>query len=394
MHQAMTNGEGETRSMSLKAIVTTLVTGIGLTAVAMPAARAETLNIGYIGSLTGGAAQYGLAGQEGLKIMADDVNAKGGIQVGDKKYQIKIVPYDDQQKAAQAVAAYQRLTSVDGVKYIFTQNSPSTLAIKPNVESDKILMLTAAFSPKAVDADTKYVYRLYMTGENFSPALVKWMGSHLKERRVVTMNPNDETGWGFSKTLEKLFTENGFTVVGSELYERAQNDFSPVLTKIVAQNPDLIDFGSTTPGTAGLIARQARELGYKGRFVQTGGPGWDTIVAAAGKTAAEGMITILFADPANAEYQRIVAAYQKNQGQLPNELIVNFYDAGNVLLKAIQLAGTADDTTKVGDAISKVLPMKSVQGETLTAAPHQILSVDYVAEIKDGKPTVIGTITQ
>jgi len=380
--------------MRLGSAVVTIVTGIGLAAAGISVARAETLTFGYIGSLTGGAAQYGLAGQEALKILADDVNANGGVEVDGKRYQLKIVPYDDQQRPAQAVAAYQRLTSVDGVKYIFLQNSPSTLAIKANAEGDKVILMTAAFSPKAIDANTKYVFRIYMTGDNFAPALVKWMKDHLKERRVVTMNQNDETGWGFSKSTERVYAESGFNVIASELYERTQADFAPVLTKLLAQNPDLIDFGATTPGTAGLIARQARDLGYKGRFVQTGGPGWDTVVAAAGKAAAEGMITILFANPQNHAYERLAAAYHKNVGQVPNELIVPFYDAGNVLLKAIQLAGAPSDTTEVAAAIGKALPMQSLQGETLTAGHQQILTVDYVAEIKDGKPTVLGTVHQ
>jgi branched-chain amino acid transport system substrate-binding protein len=238
--------------MRLRSHIAAFYAGVALMASNAPAARAETLTIGYIGSLTGGAAQYGLAGQEGLKIVADKVNAKGGLDIGGKHYVLKIVPYDDQQKPAQAVAAYERLTTVDGASYVFVQNSPATMAIKSKVESDKTLMLTAAFSPKAIDADNKYTVRLYMNGDNFVPIFVGWLKDHLKERRVATLNQNDETGWGYSQTTERYFKENGFDVVANQLYERSLSDFSPILTKILAEKPELIDVGATTPGTAGL----------------------------------------------------------------------------------------------------------------------------------------------
>lgn len=59
-------------------------------------AQAQTLKIGLIGPLTGPGAAWGYA-------------AKGGLEVGGKKHQVEIVAYDDQYKAAEAVAAYQRL---------------------------------------------------------------------------------------------------------------------------------------------------------------------------------------------------------------------------------------------------------------------------------------------
>lgn len=373
-------------------VAVVLAIGVGTVTCALPAAHAKTLTFGVIGSMTGAAAQYGLAAKEAFKICAEQVNAKGGLNVGGQHYDLKIAAYDDQQKPSQAVAAYQRLTTIDGARYIFVQNSPSTMAIKRSVESDKTLMLTAAFSPNAIDANTKYTIRIYMNGDNISPAFAKWLAAHLKERRIAMLNQNDETGWGFSKTMGKYYKQSGFTVVANELYERSLNDFSPLLTKVLADKPDLIDVGVTTPGTAGLIARQARELGYKGRFLQSGGGGWDAIVAAAGKKAAEGMITVLYADPENAAYAKIVAAYEKDVGQAPNAVLAPFYDSCTVLVRAIELAGDAKNTTKVDAAFAKALPMKSLQGDTLKWGHQQILNVDYIAEIKDGKPTIIGKI--
>ena len=102
--------------------------------------------------------------------------------------------------------------------------------------------------------------------------------------------------------------------MGVELYERAQKDFQPMFTKILKLNPDLIDLGSSPPGTAGLLIRQARELGYKGKFLKTGGAGPEEIVAVAGKEASEGLISVLYADPANPGFAKLSAEYEKTEG--------------------------------------------------------------------------------
>jgi branched-chain amino acid transport system substrate-binding protein len=121
------------------------------------------------------------------------------------------------------------------------------------------------------------------------------------------------------------------------------------------------------------------------------------IVAGAGTKAAEGLVNMLYADPANDGYKYLVAEYKKAMGQDPNEIIVPFYDGTNVLLNAIQKSGTVDDTAKVAAAFSKVLPMASIQGDQLTlggkataGADAQIMTTNYIGVIRDGEPVVLG----
>jgi branched-chain amino acid transport system substrate-binding protein len=355
------------------------------------------VKIGVIAALTGGAAPWGMAAAEGAKIAAAEVNAKGGLDVGGKKHKVEVIAYDDQYKAADAVGAYNRLVRQDGAKYVVIMSSAGALALKQNLEDDKIIGLTSSYSSKAIDANTKYMFRLFSVSSDYLPSMVSWMKANYKERRVFMLNPNDETGWDQSQLSERLLKDNGFNVIGKDLFERTVKDFQPIFTKIVAMKPELIDLGSTPPSTAGLMMRQARELGYKGLFMKSGGAGPKDIVAGAGKEAAEGMVSVLYADPANEGYKRIAAEYKKSIGQDPNEIIVSFYDATSVLLQAIQKAGDARDTAKVAASFGKVMPMKSAQGDMLTlggkassGVDQQIMSTMYIGVIKNGEPVVVG----
>jgi branched-chain amino acid transport system substrate-binding protein len=80
-------------------------------------------------------------------------------------------------------------------------------------------------------------------------------------------------------------------------------DFYPVATRLVAANPDLIDFGGTIGRDQSLGCKALRELGYKGK-IMLGYSDAKSFVEVAGADAAEG--TLLFdtlVDPQNAQQQ-------------------------------------------------------------------------------------------
>ena len=356
-------------------------------------ANAESLKVGLIGPMTGPGAPWGFAAKYSMQILADEVNAKGGIEVGGKKYPVEIIVYDDQYKASEDVAAYNRLINQDHAKFLFLQTTSGTMALKQSIEGDKVLSFTTSYAPEAIDSKTQFLWRGYSTATDFVPPYAAWMMKNIKEHRLLLLNPNDETGWSQTKTTETVFKNAGFTMIGAELYERSLKDFAPLMAKIVAKNPDVIDLGASSPATAGLIVRQAREAGYKGRFIQTGGAGWSEIVATAGKEAAEGTVNVLYADTSNPGFQHLAEEYRKRvNGQQPNEIISVYWDILNVLLAAIQKAGTIDDTGKIAASISDVLPMKSLLGDEMTFAPQQIRTYDYIGVVTDGTPKIAGKV--
>ena len=376
-----------------------LTRGIRLTAAALAvfvatAAQAEEiLTVGVIAPLSGAGAAWGAAAKESASILGDSINANGGLDVGGTRYTIKVIAYDDQYKAAEAVAAYNRLVNQDGVRFLMIATSAPAMAVKDSIEADDVLAITSAFAPAAIDDNTKHMVRIYSTATDYLPSYIKWMGENLSKGSVVTINPNDETGWGQSKSTATLFAENGFTVLSSELYERTTQDFAPQLTKVIAMSPDMIDVGSSSPATAGLIVRQARELGFKGQFLQTGGAGWAQIVDAAGAEAAEGLVNVLYSDPTNEGLMAVAKEYETRVGQAPNDVLAPYYDGFNVLFAAIQKAGTVDDIDAIVAAFPQVLPMKSVQGTDLVwTGKMQIKSTEFVSILKDGAPNVVGTI--
>ena len=377
-----------------------LALGAGLVVATGGAQAADVLTLGVIAPLTGAGASWGQGLLAGPTMAVAEVNAKGGLVVGNRTYQVRLLAYDEQYKAADAVAAYTRLVSQDGVKYIFGPlSSAGAVAIRDMVEENETIIFTGAYSRKVIDSNTKFLFRAYSTPVEYGPAMVGWLARNQPEghRRVVLLNPNDETGWDGQEVQQAAYTSNGFEVVGHEVYERALKDFQPLLTKVLALKPDVIELGTSSPATAGLIVRQAREQGFKGRFMKNGGPGPRDIVAGAGKDAAEGVLNYLIADPTNPAYRRLADAFHKEKGYEPNELFISFYDDAHILFAAMQKAGTVTDTDKVRRAIAELMPFPATMGGSITlggkqtyGADTQFVTVPYVGEIRGGEPVVVG----
>jgi branched-chain amino acid transport system substrate-binding protein len=383
---------------TMKKTLLALLSLAGFVWAAAVTAQTDTLKIGVVSALSGPGSEWGLAQDGGIKIAAMEANAKGGLKVGNKTYKIEVISYDDTYKAALAVSGATRLIEQDKVKFIVGPvGSASLLAVKPLYEKNKILAIIGAYTEKALDADTKYMYRGFPTQVEFVGPIVAWLKKNKPALKAVAqLDPNDETGWFSQKLLKEHYERGGYKIVSSELFERSLKDFQPVLTRILATKPDIIELGTTPPGTAGLVMRQARELGFKGQFVKIGGPGVPQIVAAAGKEFAEGLICYAAADVTTKNYKDLEAQYAKVLKPPMNEFVVYFYDGARMLLNAMQAAGTVEDTDKIRAALEKQAPYKGIQGTIRWGgrkdygSDHQILTPIFIGMIKNGEQVIIG----
>jgi branched-chain amino acid transport system substrate-binding protein len=362
-------------------------------ATAAPACADETLLIGGIGDMSGQGAIWGQALEGALQTIAHDVNAGGGLKVGGVTYKIDIRMYDDQYQSAKSVAAAHRLVDEDGAKFVFGPFSASgAIATRPIFEQAKVIdFVVGAYSRKVLEGQPKYLFRISDTPAEFTQPMVAWLKKDGPKdiKRVAVVNPNDEAGWDMQQLEDEAYPAAGYAVVGKELYERSVKDFQPILTRIFADQPDLIDLGGSAPASAGLIVRQAREMGYKGAFIKIGGPGPQQIMTAAGP-AAEGVMQYLSADPAYAGYQRVNAEFKQLFGHDMDSSLPATYDGFKVLLAAIQKAGSID-TDEVVAAIPKVMPFPSMLGGEIRLSgkkaygeDHQFLTPVYVGVIHDG----------
>lgn len=356
----------------------------------------DTLKIGALVTLSGAGAAWGQALLYGAELAADDVNAKGGLEVDGKKYKVEVIAYDDKYQAAEAVTAANRLVSDDKVKYIIgPMGSAPALAVQPITEREKVIIMTLGFTNKALSPEKPYSFRPNLTTEETSGPIIKWLVKRFDLKKVGGLFPNDESGQQIAGDLSKAYEKAGAQLSSKEFFERQRVDMMPLLTRMLSSGIDAIELDGNSPATAGMIVKQARELGFQGPIVRNGGPATPEIVAVAGKKATEGMMVTSLLDPdskAIAQYaQRYSDKYKKNM----NGFSPAFYDGTHMLFKAMQNAGTVTDSTKVRDELEKIDGYPGIQGSLSWSGKeryginHQGSSPFYISEVKDGQEVTV-----
>jgi hypothetical protein len=180
-----------------------------------------------------------------------------------------------------------------------------------------VVGMTAGYIASELDPGSKHMYRMWGIPADYYPPLYAWLKENFKERRVAIMNPDDESARAMSALGEKLLKDGGYTVTSNDLYEKSLRDFLPLLTKVLANKPDLIDLGATAPATAAVMIRQAREFGYKGVFFIPGSSAWREILSYFGAATQIGMTATPkeTADVSNIDYfGEPVYSYSLRQG--------------------------------------------------------------------------------
>lgn len=354
----------------------------------------EVLKVGGIGPLSGGGTAWGLAAQRGIEIAMEEINAAGGFKAGGKTYKLELIMYDDQYTGQGGKAAAERLVNQDNVKFIIGPvGSPPSLGVISVTNPAKVIALTDGYAPQILKNDTKdpYNFRIYPTNIEFGPPLIKWLKENAPEvKKVAILAPNDAVGQSVAGALAEDYRKQGFEVV-LDLFERGIKEFTPLILRMMAQKVDAFEFDGNSPGDAGLMLKQIRQAGFKGKVIQIGGPGSDEIIEIAGP-AAEGFLSYGVFDWDTPAGKKLRPIYEKKYGKgIINQFMPAFYHTVFMLVEAIKRADSLD-TTKVRTALDGMDgfdagiygPVKWT-GKESYGVNRQLMIPYYLAEVKGGK---------
>ena len=115
---------------SRKVLASLLVVLLSLSLCGAALAAEKELKIGVLGVMSGPAASWGLVNRYCAEASAKMINDKGGFQIGDDTYKIKIVAIDDRNDPKVSVSGAERLIYEEGIRYIIGPNiDPTSMAI-------------------------------------------------------------------------------------------------------------------------------------------------------------------------------------------------------------------------------------------------------------------------
>lgn len=341
--------------------------------------------IGGIGPLTGGAASYGVSVKQGAEIAIEEINAAGGVTVGDKKVTLKLDFLDDEAKAEKAVTAFNTLMD-NGAKAIMgTVTSGAGLGIIDLTKEEGILMLTPSGSAAGL---TKYdnAFRLCFTdplqGVTMADFAVKDKGF---KKIAIIFNNSDEYSTGMKDAFVKQAEANGGEIVASESFVDGDVDFNTQLTSIKATDAEVI-FVPAYYNDAAYITTQAAALGMSIPFL--GGDGWDGVIAqTVDPTVLEGAIFLspFLATDENQAVQSFVSKYEEKYKATPDQFAADGYDSIYVIASAMTKAAS----TNSADLISAMtqIEVNGLTGNITFNADGEPNKGAKFIEIVDGQYT-------
>ena len=299
----------------------------------------DVIKIGCAAPLTGDQAQLGIDTCRGVELAVEQANEKG-LEISG--YKLKVLSVDDQHNPAQAVNVAKKFVADRDVLAIVGHfNSSCTKPASAVYHEAGMVQITAASTnPELSRQGFETFFRIAATDDVQGPKGARFAAKNLGATRIFIIDDKTTYGKGLADEFEKEARGLNVIILGHEGITQGDKDFTPLLTKIKPLAPDLIYFGGIYPEGA-LLLRQARSLNIASFFM--GGDGLTTpifVQLASPEIAEETYATMVGGDmrkiPTAAQF---IKDYEARYGEV-GQWSAYSYDAANILIQAIQKAGT------------------------------------------------------
>lgn len=256
-------------------LATAIAATLGLTATA---AAQNSIKIGYAisrtGPNTGGAAVTTLPNYE---LWVKEVNAAGGLKLGDKRVPIEVVHYDDRSSAEEAVRAIERLITQDKVDFILPPwGTGLNLAVGPLLNREGFPHLAAtAVTDRAPELAKRWPNSFWMLGTSAdaSKTLVELLTKLRDEKKigdtVAMVSIADGFGIDLANAARPAIANAKFKLAYDKSYPIGTQDLAPIINEVKALNPDVFIAFSYPPDTLALT-EQSRIAGFNPKVFYTG----------------------------------------------------------------------------------------------------------------------------
>ena len=288
----------------------------------------EVLKIGVNGVMSGEAASWGLVNKYCAETTADIYNAKGGVDIGGKKYKLQIVALDDKNDPKVSVTNAEKLTS-DGIKYIIGPNIDTTaLAVKPVMERSKAMNFPYAFAKELYKAPANASVLGMVASYQVGPIMYDYLKTKKGVKSIAFLARNESDAKNQQIEGVEAAKKLGLNVVAaSESYEPGTKDFMPVMTKVIKTKPDAIVLSGVAPADAPLLNKAARDLGFKGTL-STETAQDSKILAQVAGAKANGFMSVGGASTPEIQsdaMKEFIEAYKKRVGEWNDEAGTKVY---------------------------------------------------------------------
>ena len=368
-----------TRRAAARLFATTALAGtLGASGRAAFAAD-KVVKVGIDLSFTGADAEDATRIRNGA-IMAFDAANQANAAPG---YTFDLVSFDDgtatagQYDPAQAATNARKMVSDKGfVAAIGPQMSGAGKAMAPILSQGDLATITPSstnpditnpkFAEQYVPGGKPIYFRTVTTDAYQGPNMANFMAEKLDVKSVYILDDSGAYGVGLADAYQAQAVKKGVKLLGRDRLDPKASDYTAVLTKIKALNPQALYYGGV--GQAGVkVAKQGYDIIPK--VIKAGGDGiyGASFLSGAGFPSVEGWYATI-ASPhltgGNTKADEFVKAFRGQFNMAPEDYSITAYDGALVIIDAVKrVAASGKPVTRaaVRDAI-QTAKVPTVQG--------------------------------
>ena len=331
------------------------------------------IKIGVIASLTGPASNVGKNMWQSAQVAADEINAKGGVQLGASgpKAPIKLIVGDDESTQQGGQKAATKLITDDKVDILVGgYSSAVTSSYQQTIAEFKVpFVVTGASSPiitHRTDIDTSYIFHHCPTTDAYGeyttlfidqvvrPAVNKKLGASAdRPFRLALLYQDTAFGKGIQTAVNNTITKNKLNIVlvSQQGFKMGESDFRTPLTAIKAVKPDAVYLGAFPNEGAPAITQARRDIGLNTIFLNPENNDNAQFYKDLGQYGESAIIESRFSPytaPAGAiadGQSGFKNSYNAKWGTYPDMMGASTYEGIYIAAKAAGNAGTTDKTT-------------------------------------------------
>ena len=311
-------------------------------------AEGTVYKIGFLASITGGAAFLGEPERDAALMVQKQLDAQGGIVGPDGvRHKVQILIHDTEGSGDVAIPVAKKLIDDEGVVAIVgTTRSPVSMALLPVMQEAEVVMVSMASSSSIVEpvAERKWIFKTAQSNKHTAP----WQVRYAKAKgltKVANFYVNNAYGEDGAKAIREAAAAEGVEIVLEETFGDSDTDMTAQLTKLKASGAQAL-LVTAIPPAAPILTKQFREMGIEMPLIHNHGIGMKPFIVLAGVENAEGVIfpmgkmvavsALLDDDPQKPVLQAFVSEYEASTGKPASTFAGHAWDALQLIIKALE----------------------------------------------------------
>ncbi len=352
----------------------------------------NVIKIGINAPLTGDIPKVGEGTKYAAEMWLDDINAAGGLKVGDKVYKVELVIEDNESKAESAVKANTKMITEDEVLVIVgPQASKQAIPAGEVANNYKTPMISPWSTNPETTKDRPYVFRGCFLDPFQGPVIANFVTKEFGfKKAAVLYDVASDYPKGLAEFFKKAWEDlhGPGSVVAFESFTTKDADFSSQLTKIIKSGADFL-FTPQYYNEVALIVQQAHELGWNKPIVGSDSWGSAELVKLCGKDCYGLFFSTHYASAgAKGKTKEFIDRYKKKYGYVPDDVAALTWDSLGIVKTAIQncgkLTGNIEKDRKcVRDAMAKIKKYKGITGDMTFTEDGDPIKCAVIVKISD-----------